>query len=546
MLGSDMRNLDLFHSLPFGNGTIGPFPKLLPRFWSSLSEPLYVFRCKDENYCPGGRPGTCVEHGTAQSCSHCKAGYYWSGTNCRECAHLGASSNLFPTLPIVLILCYVILQYVISKEPNIKEWHSWGNMFSTGLFILLNYFQLLNILGSTRAKTPQTMTSMYEGFEFFTGFISSFNPACAGYSSLSVSMISKCLAPVGIALVCFVLYFVSLLLSKSCKQPRLAMAPNVLVNIFGGIMFTFFGAISAMSLELFKCSENPNFAMTMISDPSVTCYTSEEWKNMLGVAICSVVVYILGMLFGFVVVLSVAKENYSQDAFRQRWKFLFVKYQHGAYWWALVYLMRNFLVNLSVVVFSVAMYQCFAVMIISLLYLLFVALFWPYRSAFCNRGEMLCQLSIVINASIMMAYALADNEATHNTGVVLAQISTYSPTAIYSTLLGYLGFTGILIKLTLYKGYYRVDHDEKTINDLAVSLSESFTLIAGTALEDIAELLQFLSDSEIKCLETVDLVLRSESAKTQDTKSRLFLAKRLSTKKLPVEGKTGSWRMVEI
>ena len=106
--------------------------------------------------------------------------------------------------------------------------------------------------------------------------------------------------------------------------------------------------------------------------------------------------------------------------------FLFVKYQHGAYWWSMVYLSRNFLVNLSLVVFPVVMYQRCSVMNISLVYLAVVALVWPYRSDFCNRAEFcLCTLSVVINAAVMSAFALVDDAGTQTGSVDLARAVTY-------------------------------------------------------------------------------------------------------------------------
>ena len=217
--------------------------------------------------------------------------------------------------------------------------------------------------------------------------------------------------------------------------------------------------------------------------------------------------------------------------------FLFVKYQHGAYWWCLVYLLRNFVVNLSLVVFPVAMYQCCSVMIISLLYLTFVALVWPYRSNFCNRAEVFCTLSVVINASVMSAFALADDVTTQNSSVVLASVFTYLPTVTCAVVLGCLCIMGLQMKFKILRGRYFIERDEKNVKDLARSLEESFSLVAGIAAEDLAELLLFLSDLEVSYLRNVDLVLRSELAAQEDSKSKVFQPGRLTSKKL--EGKSG-------
>jgi hypothetical protein len=62
---------------------------------------------------------------------------------------------------------------------------------------LLNFFQIIDIVGSTQARTPQKLSDLYEGFQFFTEFIVVFKPSCAGYDTLSSSMLTKCLTPIG-------------------------------------------------------------------------------------------------------------------------------------------------------------------------------------------------------------------------------------------------------------------------------------------------------------------------------------------------------------
>ena len=218
--------------------------------------------------------------------------------------------------------------------------------------------------------------------------------------------------------------------------------------------------------------------------------------------------------------------------------FLFVKYQHGAYWWGLVYLSRNFMVNLSLVIFPVAMYQCTSIMIIGLIYLTFVALVWPYRSDFCNRAEVFCTLSVVINASVMSAFALRDDLNTQTSSVDIASVVIYLPTVTCAAVLGYLLYQGIQIKFKVFRGRSYIERDSKNVKDLAKSLSESFTMVAGISTEDIEELLLFLADLEIYYLRNVDLVLRSEFAAKEDTSKQFFQAKRLTAKKL--EGKSGS------
>lgn len=528
-LGSDMRNLDALS---------GPFPMLLPRFWSSASNPLSVFQCNDARRCPGGSPGTCSPYGRAQSCAFCEDGYHWDGERCSQCVTGAASSFVYPALPLILIPIILVGLYATSMGTDVSKWNGMENRFVTGGFILLNFFQSVDVVGSLRVPIPSKMTEMYEDFTFFNTFIDVFKPSCAGYSGLATSMLTKTLTPLGLGLVCVMLYFLSRFLSYACSRPRISMEPNCLFNIYGSIIYTFFGAISAMSIELFKCSLNPNGFKTMISDQSVTCYDSDEWKGMLVVAILSTLVYVVGMVMGLVFVMHLAKTQYLQDGFRQRWMFVFVKYQHGAYWWGLVYLSRNFLVNLSLAVFPIAMYQGTAVMIVSLLYLTLVVMIWPYRSDVCNRAEVLCTFCNVIHASIVSAFAMASDRTTYTSSADLAGVVTYLPIAVCVGILSYLLYTKFHTMFKKFSGRYFIggrwllEKEEQDIVHLAASLKETFTTVASITAEDFQDLLKFVSAFEIRCLMDVDKILRSEFGRNGDLQNKSVQSRRLSSQTL--------------
>jgi DNA replication protein DnaC len=82
---------------------------------------------------------------------------------------------VYPALPLILIPIIIIGLYATSMNANINKWRGWENQFVTGGFILLNFFQIIDILGSTQARTPKKMTELYAGFQFFTEFIVVFN-----------------------------------------------------------------------------------------------------------------------------------------------------------------------------------------------------------------------------------------------------------------------------------------------------------------------------------------------------------------------------------
>merc|ERR1719436_762599 len=94
---------------------------------------------------------------------------------------------------------------------------------------------------------------------------------------------------------CIMTFGISRVIAAIASKAVLAMQMDRLLNVFGSLMFTFFSAIAALSLLLFKCSENPNGTKSLAIDLSVICFDSDDWKSMLVAAIIFVLVYIFGM-----------------------------------------------------------------------------------------------------------------------------------------------------------------------------------------------------------------------------------------------------------
>merc|ERR1712190_475025 len=109
------------------------------------------------------------------------------------------------------------------------------------------------------------------------------------------------------------------------------------------LMFTFFSAISALSLLMFKCFPSPNSTSSLAQDYSVVCWTSSEWQSLIGVAAACVLLYCIGpgVLFVTVIMQAPRAQRFAHTSFQTRWQFLFIKFRPTIYWWAMAFLLKN-------------------------------------------------------------------------------------------------------------------------------------------------------------------------------------------------------------
>ncbi len=79
-------------------------------------------------------------------------------------------------------------------------------------------------------------------------------------------MVVKALTPLIMGVMAFIDYLVAVLVTRVTNRVYFRMEPARLFNGFGSLMFTFFGAIVAMPVELWRCMSSPNGQRTMFSE----------------------------------------------------------------------------------------------------------------------------------------------------------------------------------------------------------------------------------------------------------------------------------------
>merc|ERR1719414_1744492 len=254
-----------------------------------------------------------------------------------------------------------------------------GSRVVGGGAVRLNFYQIVAMVGKA--------AFVYVRVRFLNdGFGSSLEPAhalsvdCMGLASFGSKMIMSVALPAVFLFYVFLVWAVSKAIARMSNGAVSELQQDRLFNVGMSVMFTFFGAIASVSMTLFKCSPNPNEKLTLADDHSIICYEDAEWMSLVVVAALAVLLYVIG--FGSLVtwvILTAPRKFAGNASFQMRWKFLFIKFSPDVYWWSLIFVGKNFLMNLGFVVFNTGLAQSYWVMTIGLLYLTLVIMYMPYR-----------------------------------------------------------------------------------------------------------------------------------------------------------------------
>merc|ERR1719419_532332 len=112
--------------------------------------------CLSERNCPGGHFEACAENMDGIACGRCLDGYYRTPSGCHMCHGLTTSTFLVPIMAIVggPLLCRLL--YRLSQDP-VHKWGSPTNSISAGMFVTLNYLQVIATIQTCRLLYPSTI-----------------------------------------------------------------------------------------------------------------------------------------------------------------------------------------------------------------------------------------------------------------------------------------------------------------------------------------------------------------------------------------------------
>jgi hypothetical protein len=384
------------------------YPMMGANYWSTDDKPLDVFKCGSMERCPEGRsPGDCGPQLEGRACAHCIEGYEFDGKACVECGTKGAAGTfVFPILPIMLGPVAICALYKVSGD-GYEKWGSWRVGLMSLVFIGMNHYQIINLLHGVNLVFPVKVDNVYKSFKVVDDVSSIFNPGCAGFADTQKLMIFKSIGPILVAVVFMLTWGGSQVVAQVSQMEKLRMEKNRTLNVFFSLIFTFFAGIVAMALMLFKCGDNPVGKSTLNADRSIICYEG-DWNGMLVIGIFAVLFWCIGFGGVFTYTVVVAPKQFHDPAFQMRWKFLFIKFRPDVHWWALVFLMKGFMLNLGFVMIATGVGQVYWIMTILSLYSTCVMLIQPWRQLAINIADGAGHVCLMLSCSALSWFIRKD------------------------------------------------------------------------------------------------------------------------------------------
>ncbi|CAE8691952.1 unnamed protein product [Polarella glacialis] len=293
-LGSDMANYAANHALGFppGSEKSKPYPLLLPGFFSTVEEPLNVFKCSNKGSCPGGVPGSCSGGLVGLACYHCPQGYSRRDGSCQTCEP-GAAIFQFV---LVLFGAFVIftLMHIMGNWP-IARGSAQVLIVAFWLGMAVTVVLTCAVYAALDITWGPPLSDFFRVLQFLSFDVNFMHMVCLlGSTSVVRLYIFKLLFfPSACVITCLGAMVCSAL--PGCRRFAGFNGP-ALQNSAGFLMSTIFVAISLMSLEGFRCMQNPNGKDTLQTDNSVICWAGGDHRVIVGMSVAAILLYPVAFL----------------------------------------------------------------------------------------------------------------------------------------------------------------------------------------------------------------------------------------------------------
>ena len=143
-------------------------------YFSTMSDPLAVFKCGSDIQCPGGVPGTCGGGLEGIPCGKCPENTFWINDTCTACGGWAAAGWILALIMLTgsLVMSYYLLNRAIAAKPSTVE-------STTSLIgMMINMLQNLGIIGTMTVEFPGSSAGIFSFLEIFTLDIDGLGFAC--------------------------------------------------------------------------------------------------------------------------------------------------------------------------------------------------------------------------------------------------------------------------------------------------------------------------------------------------------------------------------
>ena len=308
-------------------------------YFATPADPLQIFHCRPDSWCPGGTPGTCAGNFEGMLCDSCPIGKSHASGECDDCGAtwVGWIVGLLVYLTAVPRIYYFVNNKVTAHASPFKTCQ-----MSVGLG--LTSIQVLAVLGMMSAKWPITFDRTASGFRFIMLDLDGLGLSCLTGNWFVLSyVVTTLIFPFTVLWLAF-----CHAMSWCFRRPwKIAFTLNTLGL---GLQLSF-GTTAAVALKPFMCYIHPNGRQSVLSYPSIFC-GDQRHGLMLACGIFLLGVFVLGFIGVCCYAVWKLPVWSSMGHYKkvQSFRFCTSNFRFDSYWFVLILLFRGLGFALTVAV----------------------------------------------------------------------------------------------------------------------------------------------------------------------------------------------------
>ncbi|CAE7457406.1 unnamed protein product [Symbiodinium natans] len=460
-------------------------PQIRAGYFSSMEEPLEIFKCIPASHCPGGPPNTCLGGLSALPCAACGEREYFDGEECVIC--VSSRKDIF-VLGFVAGLVGLVLAYYLLNSPMSAK-ASVMLTTTTAMGMMVMTLQKVGVIGNMTVDFPFNVQDLLQALQVFILDLDLMGFPCVA----SPDPVRRYLATVMVFPAVVVGILFCLALSKFLPK-KWRWSASKSLNLIGQFLQIGYTTMSVTAMVPMTCYSHPNGRHSLLKFPDVFCGTSEH-STMLAFGVALLAFGVLGFLC-LCAWAAIQVPLWSSQGLSERvsaFRFLLARFRLDGWWYGVPLLVRGSLLNLPVVLATdYPPVQIVSMSVILVVFMIVQTTFWPWKPPLINALDCwisACVILLVVSAAMGLPELSDDMLSFRDIFTMLVIVLLFGSVLFtlgcvgVSLLLRSLGIQEIILTLGPIPQAQRV---AQALQSISAELSEADAAEIKSRVEDLA------------------------------------------------------------
>lgn len=355
-----------------------------------------------------------------------------------------------------LLLVVNMLIFHFALNSKLTEKMSSAGVTCTTFGSLITVQQLSGAIMQAPLGWPKAMVHLRDMLRLFTMDFRFLRTACFLGGEPVTEFYTALLAPVSVAVVFFGLAGFS---RQFLGRSRYAMRRDDTWNTFGTMYQAVFITIALFVMSPFQCYNHPHEESSLMQRPDVICWSEEHATMVLGSVVFMLLAMVPYLLYYAYTIVQLPRWSTADVDYYRSVKFIIYRFRAGAWYWGLIFLIRNTLIAVASVLAPTEPYrQLLIVLVLLLVGLALQCVVWPWRTTGLNVVDSGVVVSLCVLIATAMAYL---GELESDTEDEILWVSLFSYISACSIVLIYLLYAWYTQIMDSFSATYRKKQKEK-------------------------------------------------------------------------------------